>query len=225
MSRIYIERISLASGATIHSFSDFVEYDSASGEPLYRKSNPKTKIDSLPNRPFSYINGQFFDPARKYTPLSFGLKIQNTVLTAGADNRDEAKNILAFSGNSARILPYSWGNLKSTPADFAIVSLTLDESHYPNASVGRTYLCTEKPDASGMSHTILAFVFLHATEGEANLILAKYGCTRSNTAKLDSSGSSLIGYGDTIERGYSHKGAPDNRKIPHIIGFYDAVRG
>lgn len=191
---IFLERISLGSGARLQSFSDFVAYDPESGEPLYQKWNPKTKIDSLHEQPFSYINGQFFDPAKKYTPLSFGLKVQNTVLTAGSDNRDEAKNILAFSGNTVRILPYSWENLKNTPADFAIVNLTLDESHYPNASVGRTYLCTEKPDASGISHTILAFVFLHATEEEANTMLAKYNCTKSNTSKLDSSGSSLIGY-------------------------------
>jgi hypothetical protein len=50
-------------------------YDGSTGEPLFAKKKLSEAITSLGKSPFSLINGQFFDPRRESTPLSFGVKV------------------------------------------------------------------------------------------------------------------------------------------------------
>ncbi len=221
-SQVFVQKIDLSSGATIATVFEFNSYDASSGEPLYTRFSPRDEIKSLSKRPSTYINGQFFDPKRTYTPFSFGFKLQNTVLTAGADNRGEAKNIFSYSNGLARIIPYSWEAFRAEKADFALVNLSVANNQADdNKYMGRTYICIVQPDALGYSKTLMTFSFLQATDAYAQEIVSSWWCEPKYTSKLDSSGSSVFGIGNTHYAGYSPRGKPDYRKIPQIITFYD----
>lgn len=219
--QIFIQKIVIGSTTRITSIFDFDHYDEDSGEPLYTKFSPWDKIKKLQNPPLSFINGQFFDPRRKYTPFSFGFKLNDTILTAGSDNQKEEKNIFSISSSGARVIPYSWENLRDEHADFALVNLSMNQPHESNFAMGRTYICTISPDANGYSKTLFTFTFLAATESYAADILHSWGCQDRYTSKLDSSGSSIFWFEKNIYYGYAHKGSPDYRKIPQIIAFYE----
>lgn len=218
---VFVQKINLNSGATIGSLFRFHAFDALTGEPLYERFSPQTELKNYSHPPFSYINGQFFDPSRRHTPFSFGFKLRNTILTAWADNRSEKKTIFSYSQRWARIIQYSWEALEAEQADFALVNLTLDDSHEDDWYMGRTYICLVRPDASGYSHQVMTFSFLRATERYAENIMSSWWCERQNISKLDSSGSSVFWMGQEHFAGYSHRGKPDNRRIPQIITFYD----
>jgi hypothetical protein len=61
-------------------------------------------------------------------------------------------------------MPYSWQNLKDADGYFAMVNLSLSESHYKNESLGRTYICLKNPDANNRSSKILIFTAISMTE-------------------------------------------------------------
>jgi hypothetical protein len=86
------------------------------------------------------------------------------VRTAGADNRDESKNILIVSSGSARIVPYSWENLRDAPGYFAMVSFAIDQPHHRDEAIGRTYICLKNPNAQNESSTLLIFTALAMSE-------------------------------------------------------------
>ena len=94
---LWVQSVDLSAGAHIQSVLDLRGYDEVSGEPLFAKKKLSEVATSLKSKPFSIINGQFFDPRRANTPLSFGVKEDGIVRTAGADNRSESKNILIIS--------------------------------------------------------------------------------------------------------------------------------
>ena len=93
---VFVQKINLQSWATLSSIFRFHSYDTNSGEPLYERFSPQIEIKNFESPPFTYINGQFFDPKRSSTPFSFGFKLKNTILTAWADNRDEKKMIFSY---------------------------------------------------------------------------------------------------------------------------------
>jgi hypothetical protein len=218
---VFVQKINLNSGATVGSIFEFHSYDATSGEPLYERFAPREVLKNFAHIPFSYINGQFFDPQRTYTPFSFGFKLKNTILTAWADNRDEKKTIFSYSRTGARMIPYTWLAFQWENADFALVNLTLDNSNEDDKYMGRTYICVIQPDAYGYSKHIMTFSFLRATELYAQDTMYSWGCDKRNISKLDSSGSSVFGLGNSHYAGYSHKWKPDYRKLPQIITFYD----
>ena len=86
------------------------------------------------------------------------------VRTAGADNRNESKNILIIENKKAKIIPYSWENLRDAPGYFAMVNLSLGTSHYRDESIGRTYICLKNPNTQSESSTILIFTAISITE-------------------------------------------------------------
>jgi hypothetical protein len=86
------------------------------------------------------------------------------VRTAGADNRNEPKNILIVEDEIARIVPYSWEALRDAPGYFAMVNLTLDKSHYRDELIGRTYICLKTPTTDNTSNTLLIFTALSMSE-------------------------------------------------------------
>lgn len=219
---IFVQKISIASGARIEPFFEFHSYDTMTGEPLYRKFSPRDILSSLEHPPTSFINGQFFDPKRKNTPLSFAFKYKNTLLTAWADNRDEEKNIFSYQKwRGATILPYSWETLRDIESDFAIVNLSMTEPHEEDAYIGRTYMCLPSVWADGYSQVVFTLNFLHATEAYARDILHSWWCQDMYTSKLDSSGSSVFGIRQDLWYGYARRWSPDHRKLPQIIGFYE----
>ena len=218
---VFVQKISLSSGATVGSIFEFHSYDSNTGEPLYERFAPRDELKKYVSIPFSYINGQVFDPKRAQTPFSFGFKLRNTILTAWADNRNENKTIFSYSQSGARMIPYSWESFQAENADFALVNLTLDDSNEDNKYMGRTYICITQPNNLGYSKQILTFSFQVATEPYAQDVMYSWGCEKKNISKLDSSGSSVFGLGNSLYAGYSHKWKPDYRKLPQIITFYD----
>jgi hypothetical protein len=204
------------------SILDFDRYDSMSGEPLFRKSSLTEQWKNTKNNPFSIINGQFFDPRKSATPLSFWLKVNNTILTAGADNRDEAKNIFTLKNGMAQILPYSWDNFQNQTGDFAMVNLSLSQKHYHDEIIGRTYICIPHVENNTPGKEVLIFTALAAHEWSVEARLIDWWCRAENSTKLDSSGSSRLALsGDEYIYGHSHRGIPDYRKIPHAIAIYD----
>jgi hypothetical protein len=222
VNHVFVQKIHLWSGAKLSAFFDFHSFDPMTGEPLYSKFSPWEKISKLSDPPLSFINGQFFDPRRKNTPLSFAFKYRDTILTAGADNRDEQKNIFSYSSASgARIAPYTWTALQSETSDFALVNLSMQEAHESDAYIGRTYLCVLAPRWDGYSDTIMTFVFQAATEWYATSVVWSWGCRDEYVSKLDASGSAVYGFRDVLSYGFARKWSPDYRKLPQIIGFYE----
>ena len=219
---LWVQEINLSRWASLWSDLTLGWYDEMSGEPLFYKKKLSEVTEYISEKPFSLINGQFFDPKRKNTPLSFGLKIDGVVRTAWADNRDESKNILIISTGSAQIVPYSWQNLRDSNGYFAMVNLSLSESHYKNELLGRTYICLKNPDANNSSSHLLIFTATAMTESTIEKELIRWWCTRSSSSKLDSSGSTRLWFngGDPIF-GVSRSGNPDYRSIPHSIMIYD----
>lgn len=197
-------------------------YDEANGEPLFEKKKLTEVLSSLPKKPFSIINGQFFDPKKTITPLSFGVKVDGVVRTAGSDNRNEPKNILILEEGRAKIVPYSWENLRDAPGYMAIVNLSLTKSHYKNESIGRTYICLKNPNSSNESSDLLIFTAVAIDEPTIENELIRWGCTRESSSKLDSSGSTRLLINGEYIYGNSHGGNPDYRKIPHSLAIYDA---
>jgi hypothetical protein len=219
---IWVQSISLEKWAKLASILDFDRYDASTGEPLFKKSSLTEQWRNTKNNPFSIINGQFFDPRKSATPLSFGLKVNNTILTAGADNRNEAKNIFTIKDGKAQILPYSWENFHKNTGDFAMVNLSLNEPHFHDEIIGRTYICIPHVHSGEAGKNILIFTALAENEVQIESLLTDWGCTKENSTKLDSSGSSRLALpGDEYIYGYSRKWTPDYRKIPHAIAIYD----
>ena len=188
------------------------------------KGNEKKKLSEVHatiSNAFSIINGQFFDPKKSITPLSFWIKVDGIVRTAGADNRNESKNILIIENKKAKIIPYSWENLRDAPGYFAMVNLSLGTSHYRDESIGRTYICLKNPNTQNESSTILIFTAISITEPVIENELIRWWCTRNSVSKLDSSGSTQLWINGQTIFGYTHDGNPDRRKIPHSIVIYD----
>lgn len=196
-------------------------YDESNGEPLFEKKKLNEVISSLSRKPFSIINGQFFDPKKTITPLSFGVKVDGVVRTAGSDNRDEPKNILILEESRAKIVPYSWENLRDAPGYMAIVNLSLNKSHYKNENIGRTYICLKNPNIYNESSDLLIFTAVAIDEPTIENELIRWGCTRDSSSKLDSSGSTRLLINGEYIYGNSHGGNPDYRKIPHSLAIYD----
>ena len=222
VNRVSIQKVHLSSGARLETFYDFESYDSLTGEPLYTKFSSSEKWESLQDKPVTIINGQFFDPRRKHTPFSFGFSKNWVVLTAGADNRNEKKNIFSYSSASGvRILPYSWENFRNEKSDFSLVNLTLDQPHHPDELIGRTYLCIHDPDRVWYGRTLIILSFQSATEPWATEVIRSWWCRDEYVSKLDASGSTIFGFIGSISYGHSRKWTPDKRKIPQIIGVYE----
>lgn len=221
-SQLYIEKIDLAKWASLRSLADATEWDSVTGEPLFPKMNISETLEKISDSPFTLINGQFFDPTRNPTPLSFGLKVDGEIKTAGADNGDTQKNILSIWDSSAQILPYSWENLRDATGNLVLVSFSTRQKHHRDEEIGRTYICLAHPDTHNSSSELIILVAQSMSEVFAEKELIRWGCTATSTAKLDSSGSSRIWYSGTTVYGNSHHGDPDGRRIPHMIAIYDA---
>lgn len=219
---LWVQEIDLAGWARLESILDIRGYDEVTGEPLFAKKKLSEVTDSLKTKPFSIINWQFFDPRRENTPLSFGIKENGIVRTAWADNRDESKNILIISASGARIVPYSWENLRDAEGYFAMVNFSLSESHHREEQIGRTYICLKNPDRDNRSSTILIFTALAMSEIDIEKEFPRWWCTSSTVAKLDSSGSTRLWVDGEYIYGKSHKWDPDYRKIPHYIVVWDA---
>ena len=219
---LWVQEIDLSKGASLDSSLEVISYNEETGEPQFKKKSITETLSSLSEKPFSLINGQFFNPKTQPSELSFGLKQNDTVRTAGADNRSSSKNILRVNGQIAEIVPYSWENLNSSTGNFAMVNFTMNNKSYTDRAIGRTYMCLKNPDANNRSSKILTFVATDMTEIEIEREILKNGCTEASTSQLDSSGSSRLWYNDNFIFGTGHKGEADKRKIPHYITFHDA---
>ncbi len=176
--------------------------------------------NTLGTVPFSMTNGQFYDPRREPTELSFGLKSDGIIRSAGADNGKIAKNILIIGEKDAQVVPYSWENLRDTYGANAIVTLSMDAPNYSNVNIGRTYICLKDPDAENKSSTLLVFTAEAMNERNMESIMTRAGCTRKSIAKFDASGSAQLWYNNEKIYGVSHKGDPDKRKIPNALAFF-----
>jgi hypothetical protein len=220
---LWVQEIDLSKWWRISSELRLGWYDEITGEPLFEKRKISEVRNSLTNNPYSIFNGQFFDPKRINTPLSFGIKVDGVVRTSGADNRSESKNILVIEKNIAKIIPYSWENLRDAPGYFAMVNLALGEWHYKNEPIGRTYVCLRNPSSQNESSILLVFTASAMTEPELEREILRWWCTRDSTSKLDSSGSTQLWFEGSTIYGYSHKWNPDYRNIPHSLIVYDVT--
>ena len=219
---LWVQEVNLNKWWKLESILTLGGYDEVNGEPLFEKKKLNEVLSSLPKKPFSIINGQFFDPKKTITPLSFWVKVDGVVRTAGSDNRNESKNILILEEGRARIVPYSWENLRDAPGYMAIVNLSLAKSHYKNENIGRTYICLKNPNSSNESSDLLIFTAVAIDEPTIENELIRWGCTRESSSKLDSSGSTRLLINGEYIYGNSHGGNPDYRKIPHSLAIYDA---
>lgn len=204
-SEFYIQEINFASGARLSSALEVASYNSETGEPQFVKKNVSDALESFLRMPTSMINGQFFSTTRQPSELSFSLKSDGIIRTAGADDRGESKNILHITNSYAEILPYSWKNLENATGNFAIGSLTTKASKYKNENIGRTYVCTPNVNSRGQSDKILVFTAKSISEGLIENEIYKNGCTPKTTAKLDSSGSTRMYFNGKTMYGDNHK--------------------
>lgn len=216
-----VQEINLSKWGYFQSLLNLWWYDELTGEPLFQKNKLTEIVQTLDKKPFSLINGQFFDPSKKITPLSFGLKMDGVVRTAWADNRDESKNILVINKWWAQILPYSWDNLRDAEWYLAMVNLSLNKPKFSSENIGRTYICLKNPDTSNKSSEVLIFTAKAITESVIEKELLRWWCTRNSSSKLDSSGSTQLWVDGEFVYGNSHKWNPDYRWIPHTIAIYE----
>lgn len=68
---LWIQELDLTKGARLSSTLTLGGYDPENGEPLFQKKNLKDILTEQGTPPTSIINGQFFDPQKELTPLSF----------------------------------------------------------------------------------------------------------------------------------------------------------
>ena len=216
-----VQEINLLKWGYFQSILNLWWYDELTGEPLFQKNKLSEIVQTLDKKPFSLINGQFFDPNKKITPLSFGLKMDGVVRTAWADNRDESKNILVINKWWAQILPYSWDNLRDAEWYLAMVNLSLTKPKFSNESIWRTYICLKNPDSLNKSPYVLVFIAKAITEVIIEKELLRWWCTRNSSSKMDSSGSTQLWVDGEFIYGNSHKWNPDYRWIPHTIAIYE----
>lgn len=220
-SPLWIQTIHLDKGAFVNSYQHVISYNAQTGEPQFQKTSISEVISSLPHHPAIIINGQFFNPKTQPSELSFWLKSNGIIRSAGADNRKEKKNILHINNHIAEIIPYSWKSLNNTQWDFAIVNLTLDNPKYKNEQIGRTYICLPYPNKENQSSTLLIFIAQTMTEPRIEKEIFSHGCTKKSTSKLDSSGSTRLYFGWNFIFWNNHKWDADKRKIPNHILFFD----
>ncbi len=220
---LWVQDIRLDTGWRLESILTLGWYDENTGEPVFEKKKLSEIKNTLVDSPFSIFNGQFFDPKKSHTPLSFWLKVDGIVRTAWADNRDEPKNILILERDKAKIVPYSWENLRDAPGYFAMVNLSLEKSHHRDKNIGRTYICLKNPNSNNESSNILIFTATAMTEPIIENEIIRWGCTRPLSTKLDASGSARLWVNGEYIYGNSHKGIPDYRGIPHSIAVYDGT--
>lgn len=220
---LWVQDIDLSKWWKIVSQLSLSWYDETSGEPLFIKKKLSQVASELSNTPFSIVNGQFFDPKRDNTPLSFWLKMDGVIRTAWADNRNEPKNILILEEGKAKIVPYSWENLRDAPGYLAMVNLSLEKWHYTNESIGRTYICLQNPNTQNESSRLLVFTAISMDESSLEREIIRWWCTRGSASKLDSSGSTRLWIPGVSVFGFAHRGNPDYREIPHFIAIYDWV--
>lgn len=220
---LWVQEVDLKKWWHMQSLLTLSGYDASNGEPLFEKKKLNEVESTLSSKPFSIINGQFFDPKRAVTPLSFGVKVDGIVRTAGSDNRNEDKNILILDTGMAKIVPYSWENLRDAPGYIAMVNLSLKKSHYKNEDIGRTYICLKNPNSKNESSSLLIFTAVAMSESVIENELIRWGCTRDSSSKLDSSGSTRLWLEWEYIYGFSHSGNPDYRKIPHSLAIYDGA--
>lgn len=222
---LWIQEIHLDKWAHLSSILVSSGYDSIEkwGEPLFKKLTLTEMRNSLPEAPFSIINGQFFDPGIQPTRLSFGLITDSVLRTVGADNGTSSKNILFIKGNQAKIIPYtSWTDLRDSSAELGVVGLSLSSAYYKHENIGRTYICIKNPDENNSGNTLLIFTAESMSEYNLENEMMRQGCTRNTSIKMDASGSSRLWYNGEFIFGVSRSGSPDKRTIPHGIAIYDA---
>ncbi len=71
---LWMQEINLSKGAKVDSAIEVVSYNSETGEPQYQKKTITQTLSSLITKPTSLVNGQFFNPSKQPSELSFGLK-------------------------------------------------------------------------------------------------------------------------------------------------------
>lgn len=157
-TELYVQDVNFASGAYVASSLEVAAYNEETGEPQFVKKNPTEAKRVFLREPTFMINGQFFNPATQPSELSFSLKTDGEIRTAGADDRGESKNILHIASDFAEILPYSWKNLVATTGSFAMGNLSTRVPKYKDENIGRTYICTPDVDAKNRSSRVLVFV-------------------------------------------------------------------
>ena len=86
-----------------------------------------------------------------------------------------------------------------------MVNFSLDQSHYRDEAIGRTYICLASPNSANESSTLLIFTALAMSEMTLERELPRWGCTRSGTTKLDSSGSTRLWVDSEYIFGKSHR--------------------
>lgn len=218
---LWVQEINLVKWWRLESLLTLGWYDETTWEPLFEKKKLSEIQNIAHSSAFSIINWQFFDPKKSLTPLSFWVKVDGVIRTAWADNRNESKNIFIIENEKAKIIPYSWENLRDAPGYFAMVNLSLETAHYRDENIWRTYMCLKNPNTQNESSTILIFTAVSITEPILENELMRWWCTRNSISKLDSSGSTRLSVNGQDIFGYSHNGNPDYRKIPHSIVIYD----
>lgn len=219
-ANFWIQEVDLAKWARVESVLDPKGFNPKTGEPQFQKKNISETLAMLPIKPTSLINWQFFNPKTNPTELSFGLKVNGEIRSAGADNGREKKNILIINKDYAEVLPYSWENLRDSKGDFALVNLAMSESHYPKEYLGRTYTCLKDP-VEDRSSKLLIFIAEAIQEKPIQEEMIRQGCNIQTSSKLDSSGSTRFWFSGAASYGNSHNWEPDRRKIPHSIVFYE----
>lgn len=187
------------------------------GEPTYqrRKLIEHAKWARL-LRPISIINGQFFDPSKAASPLSFSLRENGITVTRGADNRGERKNILSIGESWATIVPYTEDTWNQWVDSFAIVNLDPTNPRSDDTPLGRTFLCIPRSEGR-VAQRLIILIAESYTKPQSLRELWYWWCDPSRTSMLDSSGSSQFWMRGITLYGFAHAGKPDYRTLPHAI--------
>lgn len=102
-----------------------------------------------------------------------------------------------------------------------MVNLSLSTPQSSRLAVGRTYICLENPTPENTSNKLVIFSAVSMTEAVIEKELPRFGCTRSGSTKLDSSGSTRLWLGGESIFGKNKNNTPDYRKIPHYLAVLE----
>lgn len=175
-------------------------------------------------KPFSLVNGQFFNPtfARRlnYTILSYPIRMDHQY-AQGYETQDlsQKDRQLEINSYAADVLPYNPSRSKHGPNPIVLTGFHPD-SNIPRADafIWRTALCSRYVNGSW-----LLYIATLNGKNRAGLksSMSSWGCDIQNkTLVLDGGGSTGLIY--TNHYGSMHfTGSPGNRKIPQMIAVYN----
>lgn len=209
----YMQVVDIKSGARIEFSTPKVIWDKKRGIPTATKYPLLTHWNYL-SSPVSIVNGQFFDPNKDPTTLSFAVKSNGSILTLGQDKNSydskySPQQMEITSGAGAYVQQWSEYRIQyESKAPNIIVGLhPNDSTKGPSTAKGRTALCTNGK---------WIFIGTYVAETQSNVVkdLQTWGCAKESVVVFDGGGSTQL-------KTSAFEITGDRRLLPQVVAVYN----